>query len=155
MKNFWQKGITFLETMIIVAIITIMAAIVIPQFLKIKQLQVLKNAGEDIVSAFNKARSQTLASLDSSAYGVHFQSDRVIIFKGTSYLSDDVDNKTIDIVSPATISNISLTGGVTDFYFNRLTGTPSKTGTITISIIGNASLTKTLTISTVGSISIN
>ncbi len=155
MKNFYKKGITILEIIIVIAVVGILARVVYPQLVKIKQTQVLKNASEDIISASNKAKSETLASLDSYNYGIHFQVDKIIIFRGTSYVSNDANNEIIDIISPASISTISLSGGGTDFYFNRQSGTPNKNGSVVVSIAGDSNLTKTITISATGSLSVN
>ena len=97
-----------------------------------------------------KASSQTLASIDSSQYGVHFGTNTVIMFKGTSYPSDS--DEIITLTSPASISNVSLSGGGSAVYFERLTGKPNKTGTVTISISGAS---KIITIGATGSISSN
>ena len=152
MKNFYNKGITVLEIVIVLAIIALLVAIVLPQFSKTRENQVLKNAVADIVSALNKASSQTLSSVNSSEYGVHFQSDKVIIFTGTVFSGGAGDNEIINIIAPATISNISLTGGAVDIYFNRLSGTPSKTGTVTIT---SGSTSNIITIGATGIVSIN
>ncbi len=136
MEKIFKRGITVIELLVVLAVLGIIMAVVLPQFSKIKENQVLKNGVEDILSSLNKARAQTLSSLNSSEYGVHFQSDKVIIFKGTGFIPDTVSNETINIVIPATITNVTL-GGVSgtsgDMYFNRLSGTPNKIGTITIS----------------------
>ncbi|MES2315660.1 MAG: GspH/FimT family pseudopilin [Patescibacteria group bacterium] len=155
MKNFYKKGISALEIMIVLGIIVILAAIIIPQFSSTRQNQLLKSATTDILSALDKARSQTLASVNSSEYGVHFQSDRVIIFAGTTYSAGASGNETITIITPASISNVSL-GGVSgssgDMYFNRLSGAPNTTGTVTVS---NSSMSKIITISATGAASLN
>jgi Tfp pilus assembly protein FimT len=155
MKNFYKKGMTGLEIMLVVAVLSIIFAIVIPQFSKTRENQVLKSTIGDIMSSLNKARSQTLASVNSSSYGVHFQSDKVIIFKGTVFSSGDSNNETINIVTPAAITNVTLAGtsGTSgDVYFNRLSGAPSKTGTVTVS---TSSFSKIITISATGSASSN
>ena len=151
LSNF-KKGLTSLETVIVIVIMIFILAGVVVGFSRMRASQALQNAGAEVVSVLNKASSQTLASLDSSEYGVHFESDKVIIFKGTTYSAVDPDNEQVDIASPATISNISLTGGAVDVYFNRLTSLPSVTGTVTVSTsVG----TKTITISATGVISIS
>ncbi|MEI8270282.1 MAG: hypothetical protein WCG45_02850, partial [bacterium] len=71
------------------------------------------------------------------------------------YNSNNASNEIINIPSPARISSITLTGGATEVYFNRLTGTASKTGTVVVSITSDANLTKTITISSTGVVSIN
>lgn len=164
MRNFYKikkacpsfrRGITLIEMLVVVAIIGIIILVVLPQFAKMRENQVLKSATADILSAIDKARSQTLASVDSSEYGLYFQSDKAVIFKGTAYFATDASNENIDIISPANISNVNLAGssGTSgELYFNRLSGSPSKTGTIIISVPSNS---KIIIISATGSASAN
>ena len=150
-----NRGVTFVELLIVLAIIGIIVAITLPSFSSIKENQVLNNAVENVVSALNKARTQTLSSLESSEYGVHFESDQIVIFKGKVYSAVDPDNESVEITSPATISNVTL-GGVSgsegELYFARLSGVPDKSGTVTVSIAGNS---KIITISSTGTVSKN
>jgi len=163
MKNFLQKqkmrkpcfrrrGISLVEVLVVIAIVGIIAAIVFPQFSKMKENQVIKNATAETLSAIEKARSQTLSSLNSSEYGVHFQSDKVIIFKGKVFSDSAIDNENIEIVSPANISSTNFSGGGANVFFNRLSGSPSTTGTITID---TTNMQKIITISATGTASIN
>lgn len=155
MQNFYKKGMSVVEILITIAILTIIFLITIPQFSKMRENQVLKNAVGDITSSMNNAQAQSLASVDSSEYGVRFQSDRIIIFKGKIYDVNSAENKTVNIISPASISNVTLAGVSStegDLYFERLSGVPSKIGTITIS---TSSLSKIITISSTGSFSLN
>ena len=155
MKNFYKKGITILELLIVLAILGLFIALTLFQFSKFREQQVLKSSVNDTLSSISKARSQTLSSLNSFVYGIHFESDKVIIFKGTVFNNNDPLNEIINIISPATISNVTL-GGISgtsgEMYFNRLYGVPSKTGMVTISI---PSSSKVITISATGSASIN
>ncbi|MFH1608744.1 MAG: prepilin-type N-terminal cleavage/methylation domain-containing protein [Patescibacteria group bacterium] len=155
MNNNSQSGINLIEIIIVIAVIGIIVAVAVPQFLNIKKAQVLKNGAQDIFSTLNKARSQTLSSLDSSEYGVHFDSDEIVLFKGTSYSEESLDNENLEIISPATISTISLTGGADDVYFSRLSGSPSASGSITVSLTTDPDSTKIITILSTGAISVN
>lgn len=152
MKNFFIRGITAVELLVVIAVLGIIFAVALPQFSKIRENQVLKNGVVDVLSSVDKARSQTLASLDSSQYGVHFQSDKVIIFKGTAFVEGAGSNETINIITPATISAINLVGGGDDVVFNRLNGAPSVTGSI---IVSSTNFTKTITISATGVASVD
>jgi len=157
MLNDHKKGMTALEILLIMAVLGIIFAIVIPQFSKMKENQVLKNAVGDVSSSLNKARSETLASLGSSSYGVHFQSDKIIIFKGTVFSPSDSNNEIINIISPATISNVTLagvSGSSGDVYFNRLSGIPNK-ATPNFITISTDSSSRIITISATGLISID
>lgn len=143
-------GATAIEILVVIAVLGIIFSIALPQFSKIRENQALKTAIGDVLSSLNKARSQTLASVDSSSYGVHFESDKVIIFKGTVFSDVAGDNETINIISPVTISDIALTGGGADLYFNRLSGAPSATGSV---VVSSANFTKTIAISATGAVS--
>ena len=153
---FWgRRGFTAIELVVVVAILSLIIGVVLAQFSKSREREVLKSATNNILSSVQKARSQTLASLDSSSYGVHFESSQVIIFKGVSFSSGDPDNEVMPIIGPATISNVTL-GGVSgssgEIYFSRLSGTPSKTGTVTVA---NNTVSKIITISATGAASSN
>ncbi len=155
MKNLHEKGFTAVELLVVIAIVCVFVVLVLFQFSKFREQQVLKSAVNDTLSSMNKARTQTLSSLNSSTYGVHFQSDGIIIFKGTVYSAGDSNNETINVTSPASISNVTLagvSGSSGEMYFNRLYGVPSKNGTITIS---TSNFSRTVTISATGSASTN
>jgi Tfp pilus assembly protein FimT len=155
MNNFYQKGITAFELIIVFAILGIILTITIPQFAKTREQQVVKAAVQDVLSSIDRARSDSLSSLDSSEYGVHFESDQIIIFKGMVFSAGAGDNIIVSITSPATISSVTF-GGVSassgDVYFNRLSGAPSTTGTITIS---SPNYSKIITILPTGVASVN
>jgi len=152
MKNFYKNGMTVIEILVVIAVLGIIFAVVIPQFSKSREMQVLKSGVADTLSSIDKARGNTLSSLNSSSYGVHFQSDKVIIFKGTDFSTrDTTKDETINIATPAVISSGTLALPV-NIYFNRLSGLPSASGTI---IISTDSYSKTITISTTGVASSN
>jgi prepilin-type N-terminal cleavage/methylation domain-containing protein len=154
MKIIKQKGVTIIELLIVVAIIGSLVSIVWPQFSKFRETYTHKNMLEDVLSILDKARSKSLASLNSSEYGVHFEQNKVIIFKGKVFSEISPDNEITNILEPVTITNI-FPGG--SFYFNRLNGMPSNATAIsvTLSVQGNPGLTRIITISKTGAISVN
>ena len=144
-----------MEILVVVSVIGILVLIALPQFSKMKENQVLKNTIGEVSSTLHNAQSQSLASVNSSEYGVRFQSNQIIIFTGKVFSSGASDNKIINITSPSSISNVTLNGvsaSSGDLYFERLSGVPSKTGTITIS---TPSASKIITISATGAVSLN
>lgn len=144
-----------MELLIVFAVLAVIFSIVIPQFSKIREQQVLKSGVADILSSISKAQNRTLASVDSSSYGVHFTSGSIIIFKGTAFSEGAPDNETINLTSPANISNVTLAGvsaSSGELYFSRLSGAPSKSGTVTVS---TTNYSKTITVSATGATSTN
>ncbi len=154
-NNFYKKGITIIELVVVLAIIGVIVAVVFPRFAQIRENQVLKNGVADVLSSIDKARGETLSSLNSSEYGVHFQSDKVVIFKGKVFSAGDANNETVSLTTPSAITNVTL-GGISgasgDIYFNRLFGAPSATGTVTVA---TPSFSKIITISATGVASTN
>jgi prepilin-type N-terminal cleavage/methylation domain-containing protein len=151
-RNTLNKGFTMIELAIVFIVLAIIFAVIAPNLSASRDRQVLKSSVSNILTALSKAKSQTLASLNSSSYGVHFESSQAVIFKGTSYSAGNSNNESVAITTPATISTISLTGGVSDIYFTRLTGAPSATGSVTVT---NGTETKVITISATGAASSN
>ena len=154
MKNL-TTGFTLVEIMVVLAVMGLLVLVVLPRFSNIRELQILKASTADSLSAIDKARSQTLGSLNQTTYGVHFESNSITLFIGTAYTFGNASNEVISIASPASITNVTL-GGVSgssgDFYFNRLTGAPSKTGTI---IIVTPNYSKTITLNATGTAVVN
>jgi prepilin-type N-terminal cleavage/methylation domain-containing protein len=151
MKIF-KGGFTLIEILVVLAIIVLIALVILPPFSSIRENQTLNNTVENVVSALNRARSQTLASLDSSEYGVRFEPEQVIIFKGKVYSSGAPGNEISPLSAPAGISNVTL-GGVSgptgELFFERLSGVPSAAGTIMVS---TPSEFRSITISATGAI---
>lgn len=65
----------------------------------------------------------------------------------TTFVVCEIQTYSKDIVSPATISNGTLCSIPCEIYFNRLSGSPSTNGTVTIS---TTNYSKTITISATG-----
>ncbi|MFA6257078.1 MAG: prepilin-type N-terminal cleavage/methylation domain-containing protein [Candidatus Paceibacterota bacterium] len=152
-NNFHTRGLTIVEILVVLAVLGIILAVITPPFSKSREKQLVNTAVGDTLSSLSKARAETLASKDSSSYGVHFESGAVIIFKGTSYSAGAGDNEEISILAPANISNVTLggtSGGSGDLYFKRISGEPNKAGTVTIS---SPEFSKIITITATGSAS--
>ncbi len=154
-KDVFKKGFTAIELLISVAVLIILISVIVYSFTTLKASQSMKNATQTVLTSIDKARSSSFASINSSTYGIHFQSDQVVIFTGTVYTAGTGSNEVMILGTPATISSVTLNGtsGTTgDVYFQRLTGVPSKTGTIAVTV-GNR--IKTITISATGGSSLN
>ena len=150
-----NRGITLIEFILVFAVLALLFSVAIPRFGMIRERQVLKAAASDIVSSLNKARSSTLSSVNSSSYGVNFTPDEIMIFNGTTFSAGASGNESILLSAPAQISNVTLNGtsGTTgNLYFHRLSGEPSKSGTVTVS---TPNFSQTITISPTGAFNAN
>lgn len=156
-----KKGITLIEIIIIIAIISIISSIVLFNLSLFRNEQALKNTTVDIVSILNKARENTLSSLNSINYSVHFETDRVVLFTGSIYSpslsTNEVTIFSSSVIIPAT-GGINISGGGSNITFKRLTGEVIN-GTIDSSIViqltSDGTKQKTITINKTGVISSN
>ena len=141
-----KKGFSLFEILLSVAIIVVILFVVINLFSNYNKKQVLDNTTEKVLSLLKEARSLTISSKNDSSYGVHFEQDTIVLFKGTAYVSGDSNNKINQIDKKAIISEINLNGKNNNIIFQRLTGKTDFFGTIKISLVSNPLNFKTVSI---------
>ena len=157
MKRIKNKGISLIEILIVVGLIAIISTIAVLNLSNFHNQQILINTTEDVVSLLNEARNDTISSKNSNTYGIHFQTDRAILFAGASFTSNP-SNKQINLDSAVIIpisGGINLNGGGSDIVFDRITGETTKYGTIIIRLVSKATSQKVVTISKIGVIGSN
>ena len=148
-------GVTVVELLLVLAVLAVLSMVALPRLLEMRSNQLLAKSASDIVQALQKAKAKTLGSYNASEYGVYFSSNQIIIFKGQNYVPGASENEITAVPSPLAISNVALGGisGTTgELYWKRLTGAPSKSGSITLLGSGTS---KIITISPAGSVSSN
>ena len=143
-------GYTLLETLVVVAISTIIITIVTLSFGGLNSAQALDKSVRNVLSVLDEARSQTLSSLDDSRYGVRIEAARVILFKGSSYVASDPENEEIELHSLVGIRDISLAGGGTSVVFDRLTGATSQFGSFELYLKEASTTYRTISIARTG-----
>lgn len=155
MKN--DRGFTFIELLIIISIIGLISLVTIPSLSKFKTEQALKNTTENVITLLNKAQSDSLSSINSNNYGVHFGSNYMVYFIGNTFSNTDPNNKRSNFepgVSIPLINGINLNGGGSDVIFPRLTGNVIGYGTIVLQLTNKSSHQKIIKITKVGSVSL-
>ena len=145
-----MKGFTLIEVLLTFAIIAIISVIGVMSLSNFNKDKALDIEVEKVLSLITKARSFTLAALDGSAYGVHFEERKAVLFKGANYNAGASANEIQLLNDEVKISATSLAGGGSDVVFNKLTGATAQSGTITVAAVRNASQTKMITITATG-----
>jgi prepilin-type N-terminal cleavage/methylation domain-containing protein len=146
--NLFQRGFTLIELLIVTGIIAILLIILLSRISTFGGQINLDTSAQKIVSTLESARNQTLASEDESVYGVHFETNKYILFKGATYDPLDTNNKVFDL-SNVEIYDTSVTGG-SDVVFARVRGTTSNEGDIKVRLTADTSKTKTIVINPLG-----
>lgn len=147
MKN---KGFTLVELVIVIFIITLLATISTVSYLYFERKTNLDKTANDILSVIKTAQNRTLASEGASQYGIHFETNQYILFKGSSYSVGSPDNTTYSLPQQVEIYNISLSGGGSDVIFQRISGATDQSGTIGLRLVSDVSKTRSITISSTG-----
>lgn len=141
------------EILISILILGILLTVTFFSLNSFRKAQALAASEGDMISVLEKAHENTLASINSTNYGVHFTSTQMTLFTGSTYASGTSTNVVTTFDSNVTLSGITLTGGGADVIFDRLVGTTSDYGTLVVSVAGNNSQAKTITITKTGLVS--
>lgn len=150
-----SRGFTAIEILISLSVLAILTMIIFTSMSSFRNNKALQVVSEDILSLIDEARGNTLSAKDGYSYGVHFESAKIVLFRGTTYSSSDLNNKTIDIDNAVDAYNISLAGGGQDVLFQRLTGKTNQSGTVLIRLKSDNSKTRTIAVEVSGVASSN
>lgn len=145
-----RKGFTIVEILIAIAIMVLLVFLILTSLPKLNSSQALSKDTAGVMAVISQARSMTLSSRDGVNYGVHIGSNQITLFKGSTYSSSDPNNSVLALNSQVTISTYTLTGGGSDIIFDRLKGTTSEPGSITLALIDTPTQTKIITVSATG-----
>lgn len=142
-----HSGFTIVELLVVISIILALVAIGLLGFINYSRYQQYQVSVVEVYETLREARSLTLGSDEDTTYGVHLDTDEIVLFSGGTFVSGDISN-IVRPLSGVTVSS-TLSGGVDDIVFSRRTGTTSSTGIITITS-GDATASTTITVSGTG-----
>jgi prepilin-type N-terminal cleavage/methylation domain-containing protein len=123
-----ERGFSLVEVVLVVALISVLAGTFIlidPSFIVKNDVEV---SSAVVTESLRRARTLSTASEGDSAWGVHIETSRVIVFKGDSFSGRDTSFDE-EIAIPSAVS----ASGINDVVFGKLRGDPSVTGQITLS----------------------
>ncbi len=142
-----HSGFALLELVVSVAVLALILGAGWFSFSSYAARQELKSGSARVVALMTDARSKTLAGEQGAAWGVHFESDRAVLFKAPSYNPTGADNKTETM--PRRIIISANTFPSNEVVFARLTGS-ANVGSVTLSARGNTSVSKIISVNTLG-----
>jgi type II secretory pathway pseudopilin PulG len=151
----FTRGITLIEIVVVLGIIALMSSITLAAFSNFRSHQTLDASIEIVLAAFSQAHLDTISSKNDYLYGVYLKSDEVITFRGTTYPGDgDPSNVHYTIPSTIEITNISINGGGSTIFYQRLSGATTNYGTFDVRLKSNTTIKTTVTINQTGVVSI-
>lgn len=129
-----QAGITFIELILIVSLILIMATMTPVFYSRFILQNAVANTTDQMAGSLRKAQLYSMMSKQGDSWSVNYSSNAITLYKGTSFASRDSSFDEKFEVNP----NVSVSG-IVDISFARITGLPSPSAsTITISSGNNS-----------------
>lgn len=152
-----SRAFTLVEILVIVSIMVILVSLAIPSYRFFQKETDLNNSAEEIINILRLTQSKTLASERASQWGVYFDRttdpQRFTLFKGQSYATRDSSFDEIHkLAKSIEISEINLAGGVKEVVFDRILGTTSQAGYVSIRLKDTPEKTKTIYIENSGQV---
>lgn len=142
MKN---QGFTLIEILLSVAIITIISGISVPLYFSVVGKNNIDVVSQEIIESAHRAQILSRANEHNDIWGIRVSSGTLTLFNGASYASRNSSLDEITEFSPS----IEVSG-TNEFTFQKFTGIPSTSSTITLTNSQND--TRTISINGVGTI---
>ena len=143
-----KNGFTLIEILVSLVILTLVMGAGWFSFSGYTARKELDSTTARVAALVAEAKSKTLAGEAGSAWGVHFEETKAVLFKAPTYQAGAADNKTEAMPRRVLISSISFSNS--EAIFKRLTGAALSAGSVTLSVRGNASLFKTISVNALG-----
>lgn len=140
-----KSGFSLIEILIVIGILGMLLSMSFYFFPAFGKRDALEKDVAGLVAMMREARSSSVLSKNASAFGVHLQENKAVLFEGDSYVSGGPNEEVMQFSKKVYLSSYSLNMGGSDIVFDRLTGNTSNYGTVTLSLKDNSTST-TITI---------
>lgn len=129
-KRSTLTGFTLIEVLITLSLLAFVATLSIIGFQNFARFQQYNQAVSDVTFVLEQARLSARSAVADESHGVKLAATSLTEFSGNAFVIGDPDNvvHTYELVT----LQYDLTDGVDEIVFQKLTGLPSATGTITV-----------------------
>lgn len=147
-------GFTLIELIIVIAILSVLLAITIPNLVSYKKQTDLNNNVQEFVSTLKLAQNKALSSENNSKFGVYLDAaaNKYTLFKGATYASDPPSYQVYFLQNTMEFYSISLGGG-NEIVFDKLTGVSEQSGSVSVRVKTNPDQIRAIYIANSGAIS--
>ncbi|MBL1434247.1 type II secretion system protein [Candidatus Wolfebacteria bacterium] len=141
-----NKGFTFIEIILVIALIGITAGISVPVYQSFQTRNDLEVSSTTIVQTLRRAQLLSQAMDGDTSWGVNVAIGNITLFKGESFSSRNIEFD--EIFSMPTSISVS---GLSEIVFEKFTGEAQNIGTTTLTSINNE--TRSINITSKGTVS--
>ncbi len=153
-----NRGFTLIEVIVVLGVLATLMAFASINVLQLQRhthvQTVVTTLATDLYEQRQKSMTgDTQGRATSDSYGIFFETDRYVLFHGTSYATASADNVAIAVPSPIQISGTSLPGSTIIFTkgSGEISGFSSGASSITLANTANTEQV-TLTLNKYGTI---
>ena len=126
-----KRGFTLIELLVMLAVMGAIVTFAEPMLSSFMFSQDASTSAAGAVDALRQAQSATMAGKSPGRWGVHFETNRYVLFQGAAYSAGAPENLTHELSAGVTVTGISLSGGGSDVHFADHRGVPTEAGTVT------------------------
>ncbi|HEY0964845.1 MAG TPA: prepilin-type N-terminal cleavage/methylation domain-containing protein [Candidatus Paceibacterota bacterium] len=144
-------GFSLTEVIVVVAILGILMAIGVGQYMELRETKKVEQTTETIVAHLEKAKSESLAGKYAEPHGVKFNSSSYEAFIGATYPGSYTP--TVYTVDSSVQLSTTLSGNQT-IIFERLNGFVGSTATVTVSLVEDSTVYKQIVVNQTGAVEI-
>ena len=145
-----NSGFSLVEIIVAMAIGAVLVAGIVVSFSSFRNSKTVDITADQVLSVINEARVKTVSSEDYSRFGVHFETSRVVLFKGDVFTEPNSSNTETPVSPLVEISNISLNGGGANLVFQKLTGKTGNYGSLRVRLKSDNNKYKTISVKSTG-----
>jgi prepilin-type N-terminal cleavage/methylation domain-containing protein len=127
-----NKGFTIIEVLLVLSLGTALLALALPVGFRFYQFQVADETATGILSALRNAESKARLGQEGASFGVKLLPASYVVFQGDTYAARTASRDEVFPLPPDT----SIESGTDEIVFARVTGIPSATTTIAVTLYG-------------------
>jgi hypothetical protein len=118
--------------MVVVAIMLLLGTIGIVNYVSFRSQSELSVWANNIVETVSLAKNKTLQAEYGEQHGVHFETDKFVLFRGIAYVAASTSNVIYALPGSLEIASISLNAATSDVVFKKVTGQTDNYGAIVL-----------------------
>ncbi|MBU1132015.1 prepilin-type N-terminal cleavage/methylation domain-containing protein [Patescibacteria group bacterium] len=125
-----QSGFTLIEVLIVVSITVVLAISAVFAFGNLQVSSQLNENTEQMIQTLRTAQERSFARINDSPHGVKFQTNKFILYQGTSYATRNAAYDRETVLDTSLTITTTLTND--EVNFSRQLGMPDHTGNVTL-----------------------